>query len=290
MITKEHITAGLRKNGGLLRPAINQDAEIHLFGQESQPDFKDGETRKVAKDGKEEDVVVSRIFPTTHFGFRKIIVERPLRLNFQASAERIARLEDQKDFQSLAQSKKKGAAGAREQAEGRALQDAVRTLVRALPGALLKERDEFERLLDGAAKKAAVKLPAPARKAILSALSERDETAAVCHDLRLAFMCTSESAPGHAYACMRGRGTCMQTGHGHELTSLHVRTSCACVQAGMRTRGRWTAAQVHVPATIRSWARAQRVGPFGDFVIRQSSLRGSAASLQASSSGSSPAA
>ena len=58
--------------------------------------FKDGETRKVAKDGKEEDVVVSRIFPTTHFGFRKITVERPLRLNFQASAERIARLEEEK--------------------------------------------------------------------------------------------------------------------------------------------------------------------------------------------------
>lgn len=145
-------------------------------------DFKDGETRKVAKDGKEEDVVVSRIFPTTHFGFRKITVERPLRLNFQASAERIARLEDEKGFQSLAQSKKKGAAGTREQAEGRALQDAVRTLVRALPGALVKERDEFERLLDAAAKKAGVKLPAPARKAILSALSERDETAAICRD------------------------------------------------------------------------------------------------------------
>jgi hypothetical protein len=44
MITKEHITIGLRKNGGLLRPAINRDAEIHLFGQESQP-----ETWAVAK-------------------------------------------------------------------------------------------------------------------------------------------------------------------------------------------------------------------------------------------------
>src|SRR5205809_2278457 len=42
-------------------------------------DFKDGETRKVAKDGKGDDVVVSRIFPTTQFGFRKIVVERPLR-------------------------------------------------------------------------------------------------------------------------------------------------------------------------------------------------------------------
>ena len=38
MITKEHITVGLRKNGDLLRPAINPDAEIHLFGQEVNPE------------------------------------------------------------------------------------------------------------------------------------------------------------------------------------------------------------------------------------------------------------
>ena len=145
-------------------------------------DFKDGETRRVAKDGKEDEVVVSRIFPTTHFGFRKITVERPLRLNFQASAERIARLEEEKSFQALAQSKKKGAAGAKEQAEGRSLQEAIRALLRGLPDTLFKDRDEFERALEAAARKAGLKLPAPARKAILYALSERDETAAICRD------------------------------------------------------------------------------------------------------------
>jgi type I restriction enzyme M protein len=144
--------------------------------------FKDGETRKATKDGREEEVVVSRIFPTTHFGFRKITVERPLKLNFQASTERIARVEEEKGFQSLAQSKKKGPAAAKEQAEGRALQEVIRKLVRGLPGTLVKDRDEFERLLDAAAKKAGVKLPAPARKAVLSALSERDESAAICRD------------------------------------------------------------------------------------------------------------
>ena len=143
--------------------------------------FKDGETRKAAKDGKEE-VVVSRIFPTTHFGFRKITVERPLKLNFQASAERIALLEQEKGFQALAQSKKKGAAGAKEQAEGRAFQEAIYKLLHTLPGTLLRDRGEFERLLDAAGTKAGLKLPAPARKAILSALSERDETAAICRD------------------------------------------------------------------------------------------------------------
>lgn len=144
--------------------------------------FKDGETRRITKDGKDEDVIVSRIFPTTHFGFRKITVERPLRLNFQASPERIARLEDEKGFQGLAQSKKKGAAGAKEQAEGRALQESIRMLLQRLPSTLIKDREEFERILDAAVREAGLKLSAPARKAILSALSERDETAAICRD------------------------------------------------------------------------------------------------------------
>jgi type I restriction enzyme M protein len=145
-------------------------------------DFRDGDTRKVRKDGKEEEVIVSRVFPTTQFGFRKIAVERPLRLNFQASPERIARLEDEKGFQAIAQSKKKGPAAEKELAEGWAAQNAIRQLMRSLPSTLFKDREAFERVLDGAVKEAGLKLPAPVRKAILSALSERDETAAICRD------------------------------------------------------------------------------------------------------------
>jgi len=123
-----------------------------------------------------------KIFPTTHLGFRKITVERPLRLNFQASPERIARLEKERAFEALAQSKKKGAAGAKEQAEGRAQQEEIRKLLRTLPGSPYKDRDEFERILTAATRKAGVMLPAPIQKAILSALSERDDTAEICRD------------------------------------------------------------------------------------------------------------
>jgi type I restriction enzyme M protein len=38
LITKEHITVGVRKNGDILRSAINPNAEIHLFGQEVNPE------------------------------------------------------------------------------------------------------------------------------------------------------------------------------------------------------------------------------------------------------------
>jgi len=123
----------------------------------------------------------SKIFPTTHFGFRKITVERPLRLSFQASAERIARLDDERAFQALAQSKK-GAGAAKEQAAGRAAQDAIRAMLSTLPATLHKDRERFVKVVETAARKAGLKIAAPIMKGILSALSERDQTAAICRD------------------------------------------------------------------------------------------------------------
>jgi type I restriction enzyme M protein len=144
--------------------------------------FKEGETRLVTKNGQQEEVVVSKTFPSTHFGFRKITVERPLRLNFRASPERILRLADERGFQALAESKKKGGAGEKERAEGRTQQETIRKLLHSIPDRLFKSRDEFEQALDLAAEKTRIKLPTPVRKAIYSALSERDETAAICRD------------------------------------------------------------------------------------------------------------
>ena len=75
--------------------------------------FTDGETRTVREGGEDDDVAVSRIFPTTRFGFRKITVERPLRLNFQAGDDRIAKLDDQRAFANLARTRRRGEAGER---------------------------------------------------------------------------------------------------------------------------------------------------------------------------------
>ena len=51
----------------------------------------------------------SKVFDNEDFGYRRITVERPLRLNFQASVERIERLKEERCFVALAESKKKGA-------------------------------------------------------------------------------------------------------------------------------------------------------------------------------------
>src|SRR6267142_775563 len=93
--------APMRKSLGDKRREIPLDRSQDILKILSA--FRDGDTRRITKDGKEEDVVVSRIFPTTNFGFRKITVERPLRLNFHATPERIARLEEERGFQALAQ-------------------------------------------------------------------------------------------------------------------------------------------------------------------------------------------
>ena len=75
--------------------------------------FRDGETRTFTEEDAvthqpvQRQRVVSKIFDNEDFGYHKITVERPLRLNFQASAERIARLDDESGFKNLATSAKK---------------------------------------------------------------------------------------------------------------------------------------------------------------------------------------
>ena len=145
-------------------------------------DFEDGASRKIEKDGEEREIVVGRIYPTTRFGFRKITVERPLRLDFHASPERIARLDDQRAFVNLAASRKKGAAKEKEAAAGRKQQAAIRAMLRSLPDRLYRDRAVFEAELSKAARKAKLKLAAAIKKAILTALSERNETAEICRD------------------------------------------------------------------------------------------------------------
>lgn len=145
----------------------------------------DGETAKVMIDGQEEERVVSRIFENHEFGFLKVTVERPLRLNFEATPERIARLDEQSAFVNLAVSKKRkdAAAAAQEEAKGREEQQAIRDILATLEdkGQYL-DRKVFETDLDLAAKHSGSKVPGPVKKAIFAALGERDPKAEICRD------------------------------------------------------------------------------------------------------------
>jgi type I restriction enzyme M protein len=126
---------------------------------------------------------ISKVFDNEDFGYRRIVVERPLRLNFQASPERIERLAEETAFAGLAKSKKKGPPGEREAEEGWALQESILAVLRGLDGgSVMKDREAFEKTLRAAFLKNKVDVPAQVLKAVLSALSERDETAEICMD------------------------------------------------------------------------------------------------------------
>lgn len=124
-----------------------------------------------------------KVFNITDFGYRKITVERPLRLNFQACPDRIQRLKAENAFQALVQSKKKdNQQRLFEEKSGRERQEAILKMLHQLPDTLFFSRPAFEQTLDACCKHAGIKLEAPLRKVILAALSERDDNAEICCD------------------------------------------------------------------------------------------------------------
>ncbi len=136
--------------------------------------------------GAFENTERSKIFDNQDFGYHKITVERPLRLNFQASAERIARLERERAFLNLATSAKKNpAAKAAEIQAGQARQQALRDLLARLdPNRIYKDRPSLLKDLKVACKSSNLRLAQSEQKMLLAALGERDEAAAVCLDAK----------------------------------------------------------------------------------------------------------
>lgn len=111
---------------------------------------------------------VSKIFATTDFGYREVRVERPLKLAFSVTKEGLENLRDSKPFEKLGDD------------DRQALLSAL--LVHLPQGERWLNRDRFEAALNAALRRAGIKLAAPVKKAILSALSERDEDADICTD------------------------------------------------------------------------------------------------------------
>ena len=146
---------------------------------------QDGETVEVPINGETESCVISRIFENREFGFLKVTVERPLRMNFEATSGRIAMLDEQTAFTNLARSMKRkaGAVAERDIKEGRKLQDSIRSVLGTLQGnGRYMDRSVFEADVMTAAKRAGIKILRPIKKAIFAALGERDHDAEICRD------------------------------------------------------------------------------------------------------------
>jgi len=134
--------------------------------------FTDGETRKLAANGSMKELVVSKIFDNEDFGFQKITVERPLRLAFEITDEKLDALE----YATTGIAKiDKLHAETREHVVAQ-LRDKARP-------AVLKSRDAFDEWLKHALpgdQSVTKSLCVPLR----DAFGERDESAEICNDTR----------------------------------------------------------------------------------------------------------
>jgi len=145
-----------------------------------------GEITRLHGDFREGEFV--KIFDNEDFGYHRITVERPLRLNFAITEERLTRLKEDKKFANLATSKKRKdtAAAEADVAEGKRKQQEILDALETLEGnGVVKNREQFSALMADAFKRADVSIPAALFKDIRKALSERDETADICTDKKV---------------------------------------------------------------------------------------------------------
>ena len=175
----------MKKSLGNKRNELSDDhiAEIaRLYGE-----FAHNGVSMVNGTGEPRERVCSKVFPNQAFGYLKLTVERPLRVNVRVSPERVARFTVSGPFMGLVESKKRKNKEAI-QKDVEAGQVAQRSLLALLatfdPQKLYMDRAEFEADLKKACKKTGCKLEAPMKKALLSALSERDANAAIVRDAK----------------------------------------------------------------------------------------------------------
>lgn len=134
---------------------------------------------------------VSKVFDNPDFGYLKITVERPLRLNFAVTDERVARFQRSKAFVELAISRKRKNQKKiiEEVLTGKAAQAAILAVLEGMKpafaaGKLVKDRAVFEKQLAKAFAEAEITLDGGLQGALLApgSLGERDPSAEICRN------------------------------------------------------------------------------------------------------------
>lgn len=152
-------------------------------------EFADNITMTVDNDNNTVTAIVSKVFDNADFGYKKITVERPLRLNFCINDERIAKLKDHNAFVSIAISRKKKVEEILKDEEiGRLRQQVILDFFEELKiktvQKIYKDRKEFLEDLRKADRASGIKLTAPELKAVVDSFSERDESAEICRNAK----------------------------------------------------------------------------------------------------------
>ena len=126
----------------------------------------------------------SKIFDNEDFGYRKVTIERPLKLSFKVNEEAIENVKNTTQFINLAVSKKKDIeVKEKEEAEGKIKQDKLIKLLESFDNTLeYMDRDKFIKDLKAKSKEFDIQLSAGLIKAIVNTIGVRNEDAVVCKD------------------------------------------------------------------------------------------------------------
>ena len=160
------------------------------FANDIRMTVGDIQTNIDPKRDQTKSLFVSKIFDNQDFGYLKITVERPLRLNFTVTDERIERFKRTSTFINLAISRKRKDKDKikKEELEGKAAQDAILEVLDGMKphfakGQLVKDRKKFEKQLSGAFQKAEITLDSKLKGALFEpgSLGEKDPTAEICY-------------------------------------------------------------------------------------------------------------
>ena len=161
------------------------------FAHDVRMAVSDIQTNVDPKRDQTKKLFVSKIFDNQEFGYLRITVERPLRLNFTVTDERLARVQRTGAFVDLAISRKRKDRKQilQEELKGKEAQAAVLEVLTGMKcafadGELIKDRAIFAAQLDAAFETAGLTLDAKLSNALLSdgSLGERDPSAEICLD------------------------------------------------------------------------------------------------------------
>ena len=128
----------------------------------------------------------SKIFDNEDLGYRKITVERPLKLSFRVNEESIENVKNTTQFINLAVSKKKDLEiKEKEELEGRKKQEELLKFLESFDSEFeYMDRDKFIKDLKSKSKEFGITLSSGLIKAIVNAIGVRNENAEVCKDTK----------------------------------------------------------------------------------------------------------
>ena len=173
LVDASQLYVKMRKNIGNKRKSLQEDDEdktrietiTRLYA-----DGKDGDRLKIDIDGVSKSKLVVREFDNAAFGFIKLTIERPLKLHFEVTEEKLAVFRQKKAFLDLPKDRQK----------------ALERVLSVLQGEGLSVRDRtvFINHLAAAAESKKLKLAGTEIRLIWKGLGVRDESAEICRDFQ----------------------------------------------------------------------------------------------------------